>query len=85
MFAEQLHTSLLAALERPDLRVVAGTRRIRFDATLDTPFRADPDRALVLGAACLGDERVCAFHLRHALELAMLLDAAATGDAASHS
>ena len=76
MFAEQLNTRLLAVLQRPDLRVVAGTISVTFDATLDTPFRADPGNALVLGAACLGEDRVCAFHLRHALELAMLLDAA---------
>jgi hypothetical protein len=78
LFAEQLNTRLLAVLQRPDLRVVAGTISVTFDATLDTPFRADPGNALVLGAACLGEDRVCAFHLRHALELAMLLDAAET-------
>lgn len=77
MFAEGLNTQLLAALERPDLRVVAGGRRIVFDALLDTAFRADPDGQVVLGAACLGPARICAFHLRHALELSMLLDAAA--------
>lgn len=80
LFAEQLNTRLLAVLQRPDLRVVAGTMSVTFDATLDTPFRADPGNALVLGAACLGEDRVCAFHLRHALELAMLLDTSdATG------
>ena len=76
MFAENLNTRLLAALERPDLRVVAGDQRIVFDATLDSAFRADPEGQVVLGAACLGDERICAFHIRHALELSMLLDAA---------
>ncbi len=76
MFAENLNTRLLAALERPDLRVVAGGQRIVFDATLDSAFRADPEGQVVLGAACLGEERICAFHIRHALELSMLLDAA---------
>ena len=76
MFAENLNTRLLAALERPDLRVVADRQRIVFDATLDSAFRADPEGQVVLGAACLGEERVCAFHIRHALELSMLLDAA---------
>ena len=75
MFADSLNTRLLAALDRPDLRVVADRQHIAFDAQLDTPFRADPG-AVVLGAACLGPERVCAFHIRHALELSMLLDAA---------
>ncbi len=76
MFAENLNTRLLAALERPDLRVVANRQRIVFDATLDSAFRADPEGQVVLGAACLGEERICAFHIRHALELSMLLDAA---------
>ncbi len=77
MFAQDLNIQLLAALDRPDLRVVSGARRIRFDASLDTAFRADPQRMVVLGAACLGPAQVCAFHIRHALELSMLLDAAA--------
>ncbi|WP_428377294.1 hypothetical protein [Lichenicoccus sp.] len=77
MFAEKLSTQLLAALDRPDLRVVAEGRRIDFDASLDTAFRADPGGEVVLGAACLGPARVCAFHIRHALELSMLLDVAA--------
>ncbi len=77
MFAQDLNVQLLAALDRPDLRVVSEARRIRFDASLDTAFRADPEGAVVLGAACLGPERVCAFHIRHALELSMLLDVAA--------
>ena len=74
MFAEDLNTRLLAALDRPDLRVVADRQRIVFDATLDTAFRADPGGEVVLGAACLGPERICAFHIRHAIELSMLLD-----------
>ncbi len=77
MFAQDLNVQLLAALDRPDLRVVSEARRIRFDASLDSAFRADPQGAVVLGAACLGSERVCAFHIRHALELSMLLDVAA--------
>ena len=76
VFAENLNTRLLTALERPDLRVVADRQQIVFDATLDGAFRADPEGQVVLGAACLGEERVCAFHIRHALELSMLLDAA---------
>ena len=77
MYAENLSTQLMTALERPDLRVVAVGRRIEFDASLDTAFRADPGGEVVLGAACLGPARVCAFHIRHALELSMLLDVAA--------
>ena len=77
MFARDLNVQLLAALDRPDLRVVSETRRIDFDASLDTAFRADPQGLVMLGAACLGSERVCAFHIRHALELSMLLEDAA--------
>lgn len=76
MFAEALNIQLLAALDRPDLRVVADRQRVVFDAQLDTGFRADPGGQVVLGAACLGAPRICAFHIRHALELSLLLDAA---------
>ncbi len=76
MFAEALDTRLLAALDRPDLRIVADGRSIGFDSRLDMPFRVEPDGRVVLGAACLGPDRSCAFHVRHALELCMLLDAA---------
>jgi hypothetical protein len=86
VFAETLNTRLLTALDRPDLRVVADgrapVRDILFDATLDTAFRVDPDGRLVLGAACLGEDRVCAFHLRHALELSVLLTVAGRLDEA---
>ena len=81
VFAEVLNIQLLAALERPDLRIVADRQRIVFDALLDTSFRAAPDGEVALGASCLGPERICAFHIRHALELSMLLDAAASGTA----
>ena len=77
VFAEDLNARLLAALDRPDLRVVADRRRIVYDASLETAFRADPGGEVVLGAACLGPGRICAFHIRHAVELSMLLDAAA--------
>jgi len=75
VFAETLNTSLLETLDRPDLRIVANEGRIVFEPLLDTPFRADPGGEVVLGATCLGPARVRAFHLRHALELSMLLDA----------
>src|ERR1700712_461548 len=74
MYAENLNAQLLAVLERPDLRVVSGAQHVSFDASLDTEFRADPGGNVLLGASCLRSERVCAFHLRHALELSMLLD-----------
>ncbi len=75
MFAEDLNTRLLAVLDRPDLRVVGDRQRFVFDASLDTAFRVDPGGDVVLGAACLGPTRICAFHIRHAIELSMLLDA----------
>ena len=76
MYAENLNAQLLAALERPDLRVVSATQRISFDASLEAVFHVGSGGEVVLGAACLGSQRVCAFHLRHALELSMLLEAA---------
>ncbi|MCQ8239463.1 hypothetical protein [Rhizosaccharibacter radicis] len=81
MFSEALSGSLLRVLDRPDLRIVADHQDIRFDPTLDTPFRADPAGRVVLGAACTLSDRIGAFHLRHALELSMLLDAAARSGA----
>ncbi len=74
MYAENLNAQLLAALDRPDLRVVAAALRISFDASLQAPFRADPGGEVVLGADCMESARICAFHIRHALELSMLLD-----------
>ncbi|WP_428390185.1 hypothetical protein [Lichenicoccus sp.] len=74
MFSETLNAQLLAALERPDLRVVSDTRQVSFDASLGPAFRVGPGDGVVLGPACLGSARVCAFHIRHALELSMLLD-----------
>ncbi len=76
MYAE-LNADLLTALDRPDLRVVSAARRVSFDASLDAPFRADAKGEVQLGPACLGSARACAFHIRHALELSMLLEVAA--------
>ncbi|MCQ8278476.1 hypothetical protein NFI95_08420 [Acetobacteraceae bacterium KSS8] len=80
MFAEDLNIRLLSALDRPDLRIVAGDSVIRFDPTLDTPFRVDRGRCVILGGAVTGEDRISAFHLRHALELSTLLDAASGSD-----
>lgn len=75
MFAEVPGARLLRVLERPDLRVVAADRhRIAFDPTLDAAFRVDRGGRVVLGGTCLGHRHGCAFYLRHALELSLLLD-----------
>ena len=75
MFSGTLNAQLLVALDRPDLRVVFDTRQVSFDSALGPAFRVGPGGAVVLGPACLGSARVCAFHIRHALELSMLLEA----------
>ena len=80
MLAEGLSAPLLATLQRPDLRVLAEGRRIRFDLAEPSPFRlaSRADRGsldIVLGPASTGGGgRAIAFHLRHALERALLLD-----------
>ncbi|WP_182961369.1 hypothetical protein [Gluconacetobacter tumulisoli] len=76
MLAEQLTQDLISVLERPDLRVIAGARHIALDSALETPFRVDADGGVVLGAPCLAPPGVASFFLRHALELARLLEIA---------
>ena len=73
MYAEGLSAPLLAALQRPDIRIVAAETRVRFALT-GPVFLVEPDGGIVLGPACVGDGRICAFHLRHALELSALLE-----------
>lgn len=75
MYVEQLNAPLLAALARPDLRIVAAGRTPAFDLGEIEPFRVSAPGTIVLGPAAVGPGRVCAFHLRHALELSLLLDA----------
>nr|WP_255673932.1 hypothetical protein [Komagataeibacter sp. FNDCF1] len=67
---------LLRVLERPDLRVIAGERQIMLDPGLDLPFRILPTGAVVLGLPAQGQQEETAFFLRHALELAALLELA---------
>ena len=77
MFAEGLSAPLLAALQRPDLRVLADLRHIGLDPEEKFPFRlrvVDGAIGIVLGAGACGSRRSLAFHLRHALERAILLD-----------
>lgn len=77
MFAHQLTEGLIRVLERPDLRVIAGARRVRLAPDLLDPFRVTDGGDVLLGAPCLQDgELLAAFYLRHALELAHLLDIA---------
>ncbi|GCE80865.1 hypothetical protein [Komagataeibacter oboediens] len=74
MFAHTLTQELLRVLERPDLRVIAGERQIALDPALDLPFRVQPTGAIVLGLPAQGQQEETAFFLRHALELAPLLE-----------
>ncbi|MGS0647221.1 hypothetical protein ACU81Q_06280 [Komagataeibacter melomenusus] len=74
MFAHTLTQELLRVLERPDLRVIAGARRIVLDPVLEAPFRILPDGGIVLGLPLQGNLEQTAFFLRHALELAALLE-----------
>lgn len=76
MFAHTLTQELMRVLERPDLRVIAGERRIALDPALDLPFRIQSDGGVVLGLPVQGQQEVTAFYLRHALELAVLREIA---------
>ncbi len=71
MYVEGLNTPLLAALQRPDLRIVAEGVRVRFNLSCGPAFQIEGGD-IVLGPASTGVGRVCAFHLRHALEVAFL-------------
>ncbi|MCG4272205.1 hypothetical protein [Acetobacter senegalensis] len=73
MFAENLTEALLRVLERPELKVLAQFCCITFNPSIGHPFQVDRQGNIVLGPPCLGEETVVAFHLRHALELAVLL------------
>ncbi|WP_244150492.1 hypothetical protein [Acetobacter malorum] len=75
MFARNLTETLLHVLDRPELRLLATQCRIMLDPAVAHPFHVRPGGQTVLGAPCLGERRVVAFHLRHALELAVLSDA----------
>ena len=76
MFAHTLTQELLRVLDRPDLRVIAGGRQIMLDPVLDLPFRILPGGIIVLGLPAQGQQEETAFYLRHALELAALLELA---------
>ncbi|MCX2560490.1 hypothetical protein OQ252_03590 [Acetobacter farinalis] len=72
MFARNLTETLLHVLDRPELRLLAAECRIVLDPSVAHPFHVRGGGQIVLGAPCLGERRVVAFHLRHALELAVL-------------
>lgn len=72
MFARNLTEALLHVLDRPELRLLAADCRIALDPAVAHPFHVRAGRQIVLGSPCLGEQRVVAFHLRHALELAVL-------------
>ncbi len=90
MFAEGLSAPLLAALQRPDIRVLADGRHIGLDPDEKSAFRlrdlegsaGTGPIGIVLGAGACGSRRALAFHLRHALERAILLDRDPTAAAA---
>lgn len=75
VYVEDLNAPLLAALGRPDLRIVAAGRQPRFDLRLREPFVVGPAARITLGPAAVGPGRICAFQLRHAFELSFLRDA----------
>ena len=70
VFVEGLNAALLSVLQRPDLRILAEGVRVSFALDLGQPFEVSPDGAIVLGPSSIGNGRHCAFHLRHALEIA---------------
>ncbi|WP_208864066.1 hypothetical protein [Acetobacter persici] len=83
MFARNLTETLLHVLDRPELRLLATECRITLDPAVAHPFHVRAGRQIVLGSPCLGERRVVAFHLRHALELAVLSEEASTSESLS--
>ncbi|WP_264800503.1 hypothetical protein [Acetobacter nitrogenifigens] len=74
MLADHQTSALLAALERPDLAVIARNRQVSLEPALDLPFRLDSALNIAIGGAVgAASARRQAFTLRHALELAALL------------
>ncbi|MBB2206232.1 hypothetical protein [Gluconacetobacter takamatsuzukensis] len=82
MLAERLTHDLACVLERPDLRVIAGGRRIGLDPALERPFVVRADGMVVLGAPCMRAPACAPALLRHALELARLIEAVPGDDVA---
>ncbi|ACI51595.1 conserved hypothetical protein [Gluconacetobacter diazotrophicus PA1 5] len=76
VLADHLTQDLASVLDRPDLRVIAGERRIGLDPALPLPFRVGADGMIVLGAPCLAMPAAAPVLLRHALELVRLLEVA---------
>lgn len=75
VLAERLTHDLACVLERPDLRVIAGARRIGLDTALERAFVVRAGGMVVLGAPCLRKPACAPVVLRHALELARLVEA----------
>jgi hypothetical protein len=78
VLADHLTQDLASILDRPDLRVIAGGRRVGLDPALDLPFRVGADGMIVLGAPCVAMPATASILLRHALELARMLEIAPT-------
>ncbi|EHH67706.1 hypothetical protein [Gluconobacter morbifer] len=85
MLDDTLTRGLTNVLERPDLRVVAEGLSPVLDVSLSLPFRLEGELAvrqpfplssihLKLGAPCLQTPRLAPTYLRHAIELARLLE-----------
>ncbi|NHO32105.1 hypothetical protein [Acetobacter fallax] len=68
--------ALFQGSERPDLQVIAAQRIIRLVSKVTATFRIRSDGTIDIGdaAICRNDARYQAFVVRHALELATLLD-----------
>ncbi len=66
------HNVVAACLRRPELRVLLGPVTVSVDPELSLPFSVSQGTEVVLGLSALANASVAAFHMRHALELAML-------------
>lgn len=61
-----------AAYKRPELRPLSSAVSFAVDARMTMPFRARAGCEVVLNPRSLANPALCAVHLRHALELALL-------------
>lgn len=61
------------ACTRPEFAPLLPEIEIKTDKSMGLPFRVTPTHAIILDEAAMGETALMAFHLRHALELTILL------------
>ncbi|MFT8588567.1 hypothetical protein [Acetobacter orientalis] len=65
--------ALSQRLHAPEVKVLAGYCYFSFNEKLTLPFEVQRDGHIIFGPLCLGENAQAAFYVRHALELAFLL------------